>query len=211
MTEEFQPEEEFTISDLETLKVMTDPLRLQIMEIMMEQPVTVKQLAARLEMEPTKLYYHVNLLEKHGLIVIVKTQVVSGIIEKHYQAAAGSFHVDRNLLSPESGEDSALAIIDTILGPVPGEIRDGLRKGMISLSEDAQARHKLKLRRAKFTLQDEDAEAFYEQITALIDEFASKDKSNYMTPDRQAYSLTLAIYPVEVGLGGEPQEEAPHD
>jgi DNA-binding transcriptional ArsR family regulator len=210
MSEEFQPAEVITISDLETLKVMTDPLRLQILEICMEQPITVKQLAARLEMEPTRLYYHVNLLEKHALIVVAKTQIVSGIIEKHYLAAAGSFHVDRSLLSSDSGDDSAMAIIDTILGPVTGEIRKGLRRGMISTSENAPARQKLLLRRAKFTLLDDDAEAFYEQITALIDAYASKDKTNQMSPDKQAYSLTLAIYPVEIGLGGE-SEEAPHE
>jgi DNA-binding transcriptional ArsR family regulator len=206
MSDEFQPVELMTISDLETLKVMTDPLRLQILEIFMEQPTTVKQLAARLEMEPTKLYYHVNLLEKHELIAVVKTQVVSGIIEKHYMAAAGTFHVDRNLLSSDSGGDSAMAIIDTILGPVTGEIRDGIRKGMISTSEDAQPRNKLMLRRAKFTLQDDDAEAFYEKITALINDYAGKDKTNQMTPDKQAYSLTIAMYPVEVGLSGETEE-----
>jgi hypothetical protein len=28
-----------------------------------------------------------------------------------------------------------------------------------------------------------------------------------MTPDQQAYSLTIAIYPVEVGVGRETEEE----
>ena len=75
------------ITDLESLKVLADPLRLSILEYLMK-PSTVKRIAEKLGKPPTKLYYHFNLLEQHGLIQLVDTRVVSGIIEKHYQATA---------------------------------------------------------------------------------------------------------------------------
>ena len=63
-----QPDDKFVINSLETLKVMADPNRLKILEEMIEGPRTVKQLASALETTATKLYYHINLLEEHGLI-----------------------------------------------------------------------------------------------------------------------------------------------
>lgn len=76
-------QDEMMIEDAETLRVLADPLRLRIRELMV-RPCTVKQVAAVLGIAPTKLYYHINLLEKHKLIVVVAARVVSGIIEKQY-------------------------------------------------------------------------------------------------------------------------------
>src|SRR6476620_7963823 len=98
--EQFEPADHMVIKDLESLKAMSDPLRLQIIEIMLQGARTVKQIAGELKTTPTKLYYHINLLEQHGLIKVSGTRVVSGIIEKQYRLAAYSFDIDRSLLSP---------------------------------------------------------------------------------------------------------------
>src|SRR5918912_4209068 len=92
------PDRVVTITDLDRLRVIADPLRLRILETLIE-PRTVKQVAAALGLAPTKLYYHINLLERHGLIVVVDTRLVSGILEKRYQAAARCFRVDHALLA----------------------------------------------------------------------------------------------------------------
>ena len=60
---------------------------------------TVKQIAADLKTPIKKLYYHVNLLEEHGLIRITSTRVVSGIIEKQYRVTAYRLSVERALRS----------------------------------------------------------------------------------------------------------------
>jgi DNA-binding transcriptional ArsR family regulator len=81
-TEKFpKPQGAFTISDLETLKVMTDPLRLKIIDLLLEQPRNVKFLASALNISSTKLYYHINMLEEKGILKVVSTRIVSGIIE----------------------------------------------------------------------------------------------------------------------------------
>ena len=94
--------EEYIITELETLKVIGDPLRVQILEFIgmvceAGRLATVKELADALELPTTKLYYHVNLLEKHGLIQVAETKVVSGIIEKHYQIRAKHLRADLNV------------------------------------------------------------------------------------------------------------------
>src|ERR1043166_3085439 len=95
-----RPEDFCMISDLETLKVVTDPLRLNIVNLLRGGPRTAKELATMLHLSQTKLYYHIGLLEQHGFIRVVGTRLVSGILEKQYQATAYKLSVDRRLFSP---------------------------------------------------------------------------------------------------------------
>ena len=79
-------------SNVEVLKAMADPLRMNLMYTLSRRtgqglPVmSVKELAAALGEPKTKLYRHVKQLESVGLIVAVSSRVVSGIVEQRYQA-----------------------------------------------------------------------------------------------------------------------------
>src|SRR4029078_8245950 len=130
-----QPDEKFVINSLETLKVMAYPNRLRILEEMIEGTRTVKQLASALETTATKLYYHINLLEEHGLIRVISTRVVSGIIEKLYHVSAYSYPMDKSLLSlAESSSDEGFpTIVSSILDHTATEIRRGIKSGLIDL------------------------------------------------------------------------------
>ena len=86
--EENTPAGTFTISDLDTLRVVADPLRNQIVELLIMEPQTVKQIAERLGLAPSKLYYHIGLLEKHGIIEVAETRMVANLQEKDYRAVA---------------------------------------------------------------------------------------------------------------------------
>ncbi|MGB7093974.1 MAG: winged helix-turn-helix domain-containing protein, partial [Anaerolineales bacterium] len=66
--EEFKPAPVMMVKDLETLKILADPLRNQILEILAPEKLTINQMAEKLGLAPSKLYYHINLLEKYGLI-----------------------------------------------------------------------------------------------------------------------------------------------
>src|SRR6476659_4447233 len=107
--ETFEPEKMYVVKDLETLKVISDTTRIRILEMLVEKACTVKELARVLNLTPTKLYYHINLLEEHGLIRVVGTRIVSGIIEKQYRVLAYSIDIDRALLNlGTEGSDAAL-------------------------------------------------------------------------------------------------------
>ena len=64
--------QEFLVDDLEALKVIAHNTRLDILQSL-KRPKTVKEIAKLLKLPATKLYYHVNLMEKHGLIQVVET------------------------------------------------------------------------------------------------------------------------------------------
>ena len=88
--EPFEPLAERVISDVETLKALSDPVRLRILETMVtaaDEAWTVKRLAKALGSGTTKLYHHIDILEERDLIRVAGTRVVSGIIETSYRIA----------------------------------------------------------------------------------------------------------------------------
>lgn len=116
--------DELVIGDVATLRALTDRQRLQIMEAFVRrggEPRTVKEVARELGEAPTKLYYHVNMLEQHGLLIVADSRLVSGIVEKRYIPAARNFRVDRALLGDASAADPGAA---TDLGDALGNVLD---------------------------------------------------------------------------------------
>lgn len=87
------------IGNLETLQALSDSQRHRIVSLLMERNLTAKELSKALGIGRTRLYYHLEILERHGLIRVTDAQLVSGILERRYRAVARSFRVDRALLS----------------------------------------------------------------------------------------------------------------
>lgn len=167
------------ISDLETLKVLADPLRLSILEYLVK-PSTVKRIAEKLGKPPTKLYYHFNLLEQHGLIQLVDTRVVSGIIEKHYQASARSYHVARGLLAPGGTEqDQGIEVtLSGLLMDAKNDILESRRAGLIGVDADAGEHKKLLLSQARFRLTNDQAKDLHQRLSDLLNEFGDMSEAN---------------------------------
>jgi DNA-binding transcriptional ArsR family regulator len=192
-----EPDPQLVISSLETLRVFADPLRQQILDCVRDEARTVKQIAAILKRQPTKLYYHINLLEEHKLIRVTDTRIVSGIIEKHYRAAARRFEIRRALLLPGAdGEDADRldAALDAILNPIRDEIHRAVGQQIIDNHEDAPLHRKLLLRRAFARLTDEQAAEFYARLEALIAEFEAADSAGAET---HAHRLLFGYFPMQ--------------
>ncbi|MBK8988746.1 MAG: helix-turn-helix domain-containing protein [Chloroflexi bacterium] len=186
--------DEFNIADVESLKVITHPLRLQLLE-RLKQAQTVKELAAALVLPPTKLYYHINLLEEKGFIHVVDTQIVSGIIEKRYQAVARQYHIDDNLLATSSDEGPVNALLGSFFTMAQREFQQSIRAGLVNLKEKGQP-HKGSLLRANFHLSEEQARALYGRLDALLQEYDALSQTNETDPQTPLYNLTLAFFPV---------------
>jgi DNA-binding transcriptional ArsR family regulator len=197
--EKFIPAEELIVEDVETLKVMADPLRLRLMELLVK-PRTVKQIAATLDIPPTKLYYHVNLLEKHDLIRVVDTRVVSGIIEKQYQVVAKAFRAKKGLLSPgsDSYDDSMESTLSGMFDRTIADIIHSAREGLIDETENAPECLALNLYRYRLRLDQTQAEDFRERLHALLDEFRDLSRTPE-NEDAQAYRFLYVMYPTARG------------
>jgi DNA-binding transcriptional ArsR family regulator len=124
--------EVYTVSDLEQVKVMADPLRLRLLEHFCKKEMTTKQVAGELGEKPTRLYHHVDALERVGLIRLTRTQQNRGTVEKYYQAVAKMFKAEPGLFSAGDGADpsnkDAIEDLTTqLLDRTAEELRDVLR------------------------------------------------------------------------------------
>jgi DNA-binding transcriptional ArsR family regulator len=186
------PADEFVIGDLETLRALTDRQRLQIMEAFARHggaPRTVKEVARELAESPTKLYYHVNMLEEHGLLVVAESRIVSGIVEKRYTPSARSFRVDRELLSAAStGTADAAGEVGDAIGNVLDSAGDALRSAIASGRFMPGDGNNL-VSHGTMRLTAEQAE----RVRLLLKEIVETDDS---TDEGAAdYALTIAFHP----------------
>lgn len=195
MTEEFKPKPLFTIADLETLKVVADPLRTQILELLTVEPLTVKQVAERLGLTASKLYYHVNMLEKHGLIRVVSTRVIANVIEKQYRAEAVDYDVAPALLSfsSESGQANINTLVQVTIDATRDDILRSFQARAFDLEQGApeQPRHVV-ISRQLCRISDDQAEEFRDRLQALMREFSAADAPGSAA---QTHALTIAFYP----------------
>ncbi len=196
----------FVIDDLETLKVIADPLRKRIMELL-EAPGTVKRVAQQLGMPPSKLYYHVNLLEEHGLLRVTDMRLVSGIVEKHYQVAARTINVKSGLLSPSVGDDGLNMMLAEMLEQTAADIRAAARSGVIEFEADAPKQRKLFMSRMEVTLTEVQALTFQEQLKALI-EGLGDDAADDQNPDVREYIVQISMFPRDLPRPAENTTDA---
>jgi DNA-binding transcriptional ArsR family regulator len=182
------------IRDLETLKVLSDPLRWQIIEMLTVKPQTVKQLAEKLGLAPSKLYYHINLIENHGLIQVVGTRLVSGIIEKHYQTIAPEFEIDPELLNfgTRIGRESINAILLSTLDATRDDLLRSLQARAFALESGADPQPRsANVTRQISRIPDEKAAEFSKRLLSLMQEFEAADDEQA----GQTYAMMVALYP----------------
>ena len=102
--------ETYRIRDLETVRLLSDPLKLQLLQAFADGPKTTKQVAAELGENITKLYRHVDALHDSGLLRVVEERQKRGTVERTFQAVARRFEADHSLFSGEAADDGAEAV-----------------------------------------------------------------------------------------------------
>ena len=113
------------IKDLEQVRLLSDALKLDIVQAMAESECTAAEVAGRLSEPVTKLYRHIDALLDAGLIEVVREQKKRGTIERHFRAAARRFEVEQSLFS----EDTEGSDIRSALRAAEDEIVAAVRRG----------------------------------------------------------------------------------
>ena len=154
------------IRDAATLKALADPMRLQILMELGDEPKTVKEVATVLDTGPTRLYYHFKILEKAHLIRVAERRMVSGIEERRYQATAQSWTPapDATASLVESG------IVAALLGLVEAELDLALMAPSDTpIGEPGSPVPLLSLTR--LALSDQDVAEVQRRIRSVVEEF----------------------------------------
>jgi DNA-binding transcriptional ArsR family regulator len=201
--------DEFVVDDLEVLKAIAHSTRLDILQSL-KHPKTVKEIAQRLNMAATKLYYHVNLMEKHELIQVVETNIVSGIIEKKYQVTARNYRLQDGLLT-ESNTFSEE--IDMMLRAIFDTTRTELKRSIEAEKMKLASEDKRGLVwHSGLCLTPTQFAEFHKQLEELLRTMEEQSKQydaedgDDADSDANLYRITVAFYPF--ARPGEEEEEA---
>jgi len=90
------------IRDPETIKLLADLVRRQILRLISAEPLTQTQLARRMMLTEPSVSHHLQLLSKAGLVRIKLTEVGShGILQKYYESTAKLFIEDWEKIPPD--------------------------------------------------------------------------------------------------------------
>jgi DNA-binding CsgD family transcriptional regulator len=127
-------------------KAASHPLRLRILRLCGQQPMTNKQLADRLHCQPGTTLYHVRLLVEAGLLEPAPVRTgTSGALEKPYRSTGQSWWLsgygdtDDGEPYDDRTEESSLASIEAFQAELreagPGSVRTYARF-MLHLSEE---------------------------------------------------------------------------
>ena len=199
-------EESVAITDQATLKVILHPLRTRLITAMSQGPKTVKELSEAVGMEQTKLYYHIKVLLKAGVIMPAGRRKVGNLTETSYVCRARDYVIDPSLaLSTGAGEGAEKAVnafvsalrsallvscrrLEAMKGARQGA-KDGSSRGPRSLSMYIES----------LRLMPGEAEEFGRRVKELAAEYDGKNEGR---AGADTYEIGYAIY-----LGAAPRKE----
>jgi len=200
-------DEVLTLTDLEQVRVLADPLRLRILELLKRgEPLTTKQVAERLGEKPTRLYHHVEALERIGVIRLVETRPNRGTTEKYYQAVARTVVAHPTAFAPSPGREREVGgvlaqMFESVLGAARAEVRRSFATGLIGPQGDPHP--------VLMHLPIKATPAGIRRIKRRLESLARAGRG---APARQAtttYALVVACYPVQEDPPRARQESTP--
>lgn len=174
----------YEVSDIHQIKALADPLRQQILGAFVREPRTTKQVATLLGQPPTRLYRHVDLLERVGLIRLIETRPKRGTIEKYFQAIASRFAVAGHI----AGEAGSLVeeTFAKAFASVQKDIRRAVESGQI---DAASGSGETVMALGTLRISSEDLPELQNRIAHLADGLHKEG-------ERKWYRLLVTVVPV---------------
>ena len=196
-----------TISDLETLKVISDPLRINILGIvndcnMAGRFCSVKEIADTLDMPQTKLYYHIKQLEMHGLLVVGETNMISGILEKRYRVPAYKIVVDQDVFNTDEGKAALYPVLSKMTDEAYSDIQFILQNPQQKCDEETLA-----LTHQTFRLPPGKMEEYTKRLKAMLKEIEAETELTPPDIATRHYSFFAAFYLKPSNLSEENADE----
>jgi DNA-binding transcriptional ArsR family regulator len=94
--------EKYCLTSFDQLKIMTDPIRSKILWEIQGEAKTGTMIAELINLSAQKVHYHLSELEKANIVVIEKTELKNGIVQKFYRPIAKEVSFEK--LLPLYGE-----------------------------------------------------------------------------------------------------------
>jgi DNA-binding transcriptional ArsR family regulator len=171
---DYEADDVLVVREPEQLRALGDDLRSKIVILLRDRAVSTTELADKLGLPKGTVGHHMKVLEKAGLIQVVRTRQVRAMTEKVYGRSARLFLFES---TDANGED--------VRNVAAASLRRAAEE-MLPLGEDGRTTFAV----VRANLTDADARRLSRRLEKLIDDFRAAD-----TPDGQnAYGMAAAIY-----------------
>jgi DNA-binding transcriptional ArsR family regulator len=179
MAPDYDLEPSVTADTPRQLKAIAEPVRSLILDLVLERAATVTELATALGRPRSSVAYHVDVLTEAGLLQVVRTQKVRAIDERYYGRTGRTIIVGHNSTPEGSVRQNFLAEAQAeAVVREPGDMRATLRHARIPA---------------------EHADAFFDRLVALADEFTRLPRSG-----DTVFGMVAAVYRTEHPMLPEP-------
>jgi DNA-binding PadR family transcriptional regulator len=176
----------YVIKSADQMRALGGPVRMSLFKHLSEKAWTAMALAKLLKVNPTKLYYHLNTMEKHGLIKVVSTSKKRNFTEKTYRAVAQHFSLDDKLLRASKGYvDAADETLHGLFDVTKRDVAAIRAKGRDPFSPTLGI-----FGHGDYRLSAKDGKAFQNQLLALMKRFDAKQQKK-----GESFCLSLVYYP----------------
>ena len=176
----------FDVDTAERMKALGDPLRLLLVDLVLERAMTVTELAERVERPRGSVADHVKVLEQAGLLRVVRTRKVRAIEERFYGRSATTY-----VMHDQSGP---LPFLEQVLAEIDLEHETG--------PGSPSGRHLSPRAR----IPAERANEFAERLLQLALEFVAEPRGGDVE-----YGMYLALFPTNRLAARPPAEEQARD
>jgi DNA-binding transcriptional ArsR family regulator len=161
----YDTDDVLVISEPERLRALADDLRIRIVSILRDRAASTTELAETLELPKGTVGHHLKVLEKAGLVRVVRTRKVRALTEKYYGRTARLFII-------KSGDEPVEGLPGAMLRRAAEEAGDDANVGFV------HAR-----------LSPADARRFERRLEKLLDDFRARE-----TPDGDPFGLVVGLY-----------------
>lgn len=187
--------EDFVLDQVGQVKALIKPIRLELLT-MLDKPRTCSQLAESFHTSPQKIYYHIKVLERSGLVKKVSEKRVRGIMEGYYQAVAESYWLSPQLINQLGGERRSneqmslgyvLGLAEQVLREVTPLIKS--KTNVPSLGISGQVNLRDETDRSNF-LQE-----LQEMVQELAEKYGAEDPDQTDAEKGMNFRFIMACYP----------------
>jgi DNA-binding transcriptional ArsR family regulator len=169
----YEADDVLVVREPEQLRALGDDLRSRIVALLRDRAASTTELAAKLGLPKGTVGHHVKVLEKAGLVHVVRTRQVRAVTEKYYGRTARLFLF-------KTTEDDA----EDVRNVAAASLRRAAEE-MLPLREDDDTTFGVVTAR----LTDADARRLYRRLKKLIDDFRAADSA-----DGAPFGLAAALY-----------------
>jgi DNA-binding transcriptional ArsR family regulator len=173
---DYDLDEMVVVTAPEQLRALADPLRANLLELVLERAATVTEMAQAVSRPKSTVAYHVNQLVDAGLLRVVRTRRVRAIDERYYGRVARTFYI--GVLSRPEDKEAVLAV-------------NGITEAAAE-SAAAHAADELRCLLVHARIPVEEVRSFWTQVQEVARGFAQIPRAG-----DQVYGFVAGLYPTD--------------